>query len=763
MAELKAKKRKNTHRNFMLWTVVLGLVFGMLELGMPLEQLGQTSRDKILQKEVSGDIVLVGIDDQAVREVGVWPWPRSQQAKLLSSIDRQGADRIFVDVHYAGPTTPVEDQALVDTLAKIDDVVIGSFSSPNEGEDWNEIIWPQRMFSDVAEVGSLTAQYDYRSQPKSLPYAVEFDGKRMEGFSTLMAEFEGPIGKTYQIDYSLNPYSIPYVSAADLMAGRNVDMLAGKTVVVGADSEQIGDRYMLPGYKRMGGVYAQILGAETLKIGPRLELGWIAPFVVAVAALLLALRRRNQWIRPLLLLTATGGVIIAAPIATEIFRIGLDIVPALFVLALGLARILWMRWKQRGLVNELTGLPNLVALRRDKSGQNLPMIAARIHNYAEIASTLDADGESRLVEQIAGRLGVGRRENGTLYQGDEGIFIWFADKQVAIGNHLEALHALFRSAVTADAKNFDVDISFGVEVGSGRSLSNRLGSALVAADEAHDEGIKWKYFDPSRHEDATWRLSLLSELDKAIDNGEVTLAYQPKLDLKANKIIGAEALARWTHPEKGPISPTEFIGAAETHDRIGKLTDYVLDQAIAAAARFCNANSNFSVAVNLSARILTDRSLPRRIFAKLQAHGVAPEQLVLELTETAALEGTGADLDLLAELRQMGVKISIDDYGTGLSTLEYLKKVPASELKIDQSFVRGMRDNRSDLIMVQSTIALAHSLNRKVVAEGVEDRESLDQLKSMACDIAQGFIVGRPMGEHELLRRLRQEKRTKVA
>ncbi|RZV53368.1 MAG: EAL domain-containing protein [Sphingomonadaceae bacterium] len=546
------------------------------------------------------------------------------------------------------------------------------------------------------------------------------------------------------------------------MAGRKIDMLAGKTVVVGADSEQIGDRYMLPGYKRMGGVYAQILGAETLKIGPRLELGWIGPFILAVAALLLALRLRNQWVRPLLLM-GTGGAIIAVPIATEMFRIGLDIVPALFVLAMGLARTMWMRWKQRGLINELTGLPNLVALRRDKSGHDLPMIAARIHNFAEIASTLDADGEGRLVEQIAGRLGVGRREQGTLYQGDEGIFVWFADKQVAIGNHLEALHALFRSAVTADAKNFDVDISFGVEVGSGRSLSNRLGSALVAADEAHDEGIKWKYFDPSRHEDTTWRLSLLSELDKAIDNGEVTLAYQPKLDLKTNKIIGAEALARWTHPDKGPISPTEFISAAETHDRIGKLTEYVLDQAIAAAANFCSGNDDFSVAVNLSARILTDRSLPRRIFAKLQTHGVAPQQLVLELTETAALEGTGADLELLAELRQMGVNISIDDYGTGLSTLEYLKKVPASELKIDQSFVRGMRDNRSDLIMVQSTIALAHSLDRKVVAEGVEDRESLDQLKSMACDIAQGFIVGRPMGEHELLRRLRQEKRTKVA
>lgn len=762
MAEVKAKKRKDTHRNFLLWTVVLGLVFGMLEMGAPFEYGMDGLRDRVHRSEASGDIVLVAIDDHAVREVGSWPWPRDKQAELFRTIDRYGAERQFIDFHYAGPTTAEQDAELVAAFADIGNVVIGSFSDTSNERSWEEVIWPIKQFEEVATVASLSAQYNFRSSPIRLPRAIEFEGKPMPSFSALMAGHQGAIGETYPVDYSIDPRTIPYISAADILAGGGEELIRGKKVAVGADSEQIGDRYMLPGYGRSAGVFAQILGAETLMRSAPRELGWVPAFILATIALLIALRSDSIWKRPLVLMSA-GACVIAAPLLLKFLDITLQIMPAMFLLVVGFARVLWISWKQRGLVNDLSGLPNLLALRRDKLGHDMPMIAARIHNYAEIASTLDADGERRLIEQIANRLGVGRREQGTLYQGDEGIFAWFADRQVAIGNHLEALHALFRSAVTADAKNYDVDISFGVEVGSGRSLSNRLGSALVAADEAHGEGIKWKYFDPSRHEDATWRLSLLSELDKAIDNGEVTLAYQPKLDLKDNKIIGAEALARWTHPEKGPISPTEFIGAAETHDRIGKLTDYVLDQAIAAAARFCNANREFSVAVNLSARILTDRSLPRRIFAKLQTHGVAPEQLVLELTETAALEGTGADLDLLAELRQMGVKISIDDYGTGLSTLEYLKKVPASELKIDQSFVRGMRDNRSDLIMVQSTIALAHSLDRKVVAEGVEDRESLDQLKSMACDIAQGFIVGRPMGEHELLRRLRQEKRTKVA
>jgi EAL domain-containing protein (putative c-di-GMP-specific phosphodiesterase class I) len=260
-----------------------------------------------------------------------------------------------------------------------------------------------------------------------------------------------------------------------------------------------------------------------------------------------------------------------------------------------------------------------------------------------------------------------------------------------------------------------------------------------------------------------WRLSLLSQLDKAIDNGEVWVAYQPKVDLASGRTIGAEALARWTHPDKGPISPTEFITAAEQHDRIEPLTDFVLDKAVEAAASIAQRGMDFGIAVNLSARMLNDRRLPARIAAVLDKHGLEPSKLTLELTETAAVAGSGNGIDLLAGLRDLGIKIAIDDYGTGLSTLDYLKKIPASEIKIDQSFVKSMRDNRSDLIMVQSTIALAHSLGRTVVAEGVEDSQSLEQLTMLKCDVAQGFIIGRPMSFEELVRRLLVEGRRHAA
>jgi EAL domain-containing protein (putative c-di-GMP-specific phosphodiesterase class I) len=346
-----------------------------------------------------------------------------------------------------------------------------------------------------------------------------------------------------------------------------------------------------------------------------------------------------------------------------------------------------------------------------------------------------------------------------LYQGDGGIFAWFEEPRQPFGNHLDALHSLFRNPARVAGLSIDLTIAFGVEVGSGRSLANRLASALVAADEAAHQGLKWKYHDPESLENASWKLSMLSQLDEAIDRGEVWVAYQPKLDIATRRIVGAEALARWTHPDKGPIAASEFVAAAEQHNRIGKLTDFVLEKAIAAAAQINKRDSSFNMAVNLSARLLTDKGFTLRLSALLARHGLSPSHLTLELTETAALADSGEGLDMIARLRDLGVNISIDDYGTGQSTLDYLKKIPASEIKIDQSFVKGIVDNRSDRLMVQSTIGLAHSLGRKVVAEGVEHRDILDVLVELDCDIAQGFALGRPMSLESLARRVAGRRR----
>jgi EAL domain-containing protein (putative c-di-GMP-specific phosphodiesterase class I) len=501
----------------------------------------------------------------------------------------------------------------------------------------------------------------------------------------------------------------------------------------------------------MAGAKIQVIGAETLKRGTPIDFGAAPALLLALAGCLVALFNKRLPLVGPLALGAAAFVLLVGPVITERFLFSVDVVPGLLMLAIVSSRLAFLRLRRRGRVHEQTGLPNFAAL-RSEGKVDKALVLAKIHNHAEISSALTEEEQKEAYRQIVARLSAGARHD--LHQGDDGTFVWTVQNGAPIGNHLEALHAMFRSPVQVSGRQIDAALTFGVELGVSRTLSNRLGSAIMAADEAWVEGLRWKLHDPARQEEVNWRVSLLGELDQAIDRGEVWLAYQPQLDIANSRIVGAEALARWTHPTKGPISPTEFIAAAEANGRIGKLTDFVLDRAISSGAAINRRGIEFQVAVNLSARLLSDRELLNRIRVMLEAHGLAPSRLTLELTETAALQDSEGGLATLSALKDLGIRIAIDDYGTGLSTLEYLRKIPAAEIKIDQSFIKSMRVNRSDLIMVQSTIALAHSLDRTVVAEGVEDQQCLSDLRQMGCDVAQGFAIGRPMGVRELVQRL---------
>jgi EAL domain-containing protein (putative c-di-GMP-specific phosphodiesterase class I)/CHASE2 domain-containing sensor protein len=742
----------------LIWPTILSLFVGLLVLAEPLEESLRTLRNKLHPIKASGDIVLVQIDDKSLREVGQWPWPRSQQATLYQKLRAASPRSISADIVYSGPTRPAEDAALAHSLKGANNVALALITVKQTDEEWKATSGYIKSLAPDSKIASISAQHNWQMAVWQLPRAERRGGQLIPALNSYIAGIEPTNTHEYRNDYRIDPDTIPSVSASDLYFDRvDKSRFAGKSVVLGTNSEAIGDQYFLPGSGKRGGVFAQVIAAETAKRGTPVDFGWIPALVMAFAISVFAVLHNRAMLLPLgIAITAT------APFFLEKGLIYIDICAALFLLSTVWMRFAWRRMRAGGVTNSLTGLPNLAALRADKAGRSHPLVAVRIHNYAEIASTLNAEGERKFVEQLVQRLTVGNREK-KVYQGDEGIFAWFADKETPFAQHLEALHALFRAPVRIGKTVYDVSLSFGVELGSGRSVSSRLGSALVAAQEADAEALKWKLHDPARIQEAPWKLSLLSQLDQAIRDGEVWLAFQPKVDLATRQTVGVEALARWTHPEKGPISPAEFVAAAEQSDRIGNLTNFVLERAICTAADFTKRGLPLEMAVNLSARVLNDRDLPQRVADWLSHYDLQPEKLILELTETAAVTGSGAGIDLLVRLRDLGVRIAIDDYGTGLSTLDYLKKVPASEIKIDQSFIRSMRDNRSDLIMVQSTITLAHSLGRIVVAEGVEDVASLEQLLVMGCDQVQGFVVGRPMAREELERRLKAERRRRAA
>ena len=745
----------------LLWTAIAGLIFGLL-FG-DAEYLLRTARNSLHWHKASGDIVLVKIDNQSLRKVGRWPWPRRYHAQLTDRLSNAGSKRIFFDISFFGATNPADDRAFAEALKRSGRVILATRtrSGPQAGTDQEGLPLPALV--DAAQgLGTISWQYNFQQVVTGIPYRTTVNKQVVPSFAALLSGRNGNTDATFAPDYSLDPKSIPSISAASILDGTfDRRAIEGKQVVVGTSSEEIGDQFYVPGTGRMAGAYTHIIGAETLKSGRPVDLGWIPLFLIALGVGAAVLRLRDGRLQALTLGT-TAITFLFAPALPEAYHIYFDVTPALFVVATIASAIAWRRYRVRGLVNPISNLPNLNALRDNRDGKKQSLIAARILNYEEIVATLPHNTERQLIDQIVARLSVGA-PNRTLYQGDGGIFAWFEESRTPVSNHLDALHSLFRNPARVAGMSIDLSVAFGVEVGSSRSLPNRLASALVAAEEAAHDGLKWKFHDPESLQEASWKLSILSELDSAIDRGEVWVAYQPKLDIASRRIVGAEALARWTHPDKGPIAASEFVAAAEQHDRIGKLTDFVLEKAIAAAAAINKRDEEFEIAVNLSARLLSDKGFTLRVAALLARHGLEPSYLTLELTETAALADSGESLEMITRLRELGVRISIDDYGTGLSTLDYLKKIPASEIKIDQSFVKGMVDNRSDRLMVQSTIGLAHSLGRKVVAEGVEQHEILDLLIEMQCDVAQGFAIGRPMSLESLIKRIATDRKRHVA
>jgi EAL domain-containing protein (putative c-di-GMP-specific phosphodiesterase class I) len=252
---------------------------------------------------------------------------------------------------------------------------------------------------------------------------------------------------------------------------------------------------------------------------------------------------------------------------------------------------------------------------------------------------------------------------------------------------------------------------------------------------------------------------MMAELGTAIRENQLLLHYQPRIDLHSGACTGCEALLRWQHPKHGMIPPGDFIPAAEMSDNIHPLSLWVLRNALEQIQRWLQEGLTLPIAVNLSARNLADRECPDKIAQLLQTYAVPAHLLEIEITESALISDPERAMQVVDRIHQLGIPLAIDDFGTGYSSLSYLKRLPIDTLKIDRSFVKDMRSNDADAVIVRSTIALAHSFGLKVVAEGVEDADTLDALRQLSCDQAQGFGIARPLPLTTLTEWLRQQPR----
>jgi EAL domain-containing protein (putative c-di-GMP-specific phosphodiesterase class I) len=279
-----------------------------------------------------------------------------------------------------------------------------------------------------------------------------------------------------------------------------------------------------------------------------------------------------------------------------------------------------------------------------------------------------------------------------------------------------------------------------------------LRSSDVAMYEAKRKGGGIAVYDRSLDQNSPERLGMLAELNQAVRDRQLSLHYQPKLDLRNGRHAGFEALLRWNHPRLGMLQPDSFLPLAELSETIHPLTDLVLDMALSQQAGWRKAGSDSPVSVNLSARNLIDDRCLLTIGRLLAKYSTPPGGLEVEITETSLMNDPEQAAERLDKIAALGVRIAVDDYGTGYSSLGYLHRLPINALKIDRLFVQDMRNGHHDAIIVRSTIALAHSLGLIVIAEGVEDAQTQELLHGMGCDQIQGFHLSAPLPPEQLAR-----------
>ncbi len=430
------------------------------------------------------------------------------------------------------------------------------------------------------------------------------------------------------------------------------------------------------------------------------------------------------------------------------------------------------------LTDDLTGLPNrkgfnervdeLIAAGGGPAG-SFGVLLLDLDHFKDINDTLGHQYGDDLLKELGPRLAARIGESGLVarFGGDEfGVLPAVRTENLASLTAIaEDVVACLREPVIFDDITLQIDASIGVAryPSDGHDAQTLLRRADIAMYEAKAERDSHRFYTHGKDHHSASRLSMVGDFRRALDkDDEIVVHFHPIVDLEHGKAHGAEALVRWQHPELGLLQPAAFLEIVEQTGLIGAMTDHVLQLAIAECAAWHASGRDLTVAVNLSVRNLHDPMLSSQVAQLLDRHHLAPESLMLEITESMILSDPQRALVTVEGLSEIGVRFAVDDFGTGHSTLSNLRRLPVHELKIDRSFVTPMLNEASDGVIVRSTVDLGHALGLKVVAEGVEDPVTLARLREIGCDRAQGHHFSKPVPPIEFMRWISRYEQTRA-
>ncbi|SFG89918.1 putative bifunctional diguanylate cyclase/phosphodiesterase [Sporolactobacillus nakayamae] len=419
--------------------------------------------------------------------------------------------------------------------------------------------------------------------------------------------------------------------------------------------------------------------------------------------------------------------------------------------------------RKESLIDPVTELPGSLALRKrleheilENPALSLALVFVDIDSMNRVNDTIGRDAGDRLLQEAAKRLKECEGERVYHYRGDEFAILFKNRTRADVKMHIKRIMNSFTAPIRIHDTPWYETITMGVSFfpedadNGGKLIDCAIASIHYAKKNSRG---KYEFYNPGIINGLRKRLEMEMDLRHAVKRNEFTLHYQPQIDLRAGAVVGSEALIRWIHPVRGIISPGVFIPMAEELGLIEEIGEWVLRTACRQTKQWNDQGYSFDVSVNISPRQLFQENLVGLVQSVLTESGLMAEHLQLEITETA-----GADLFLMSQklqaLEELGVRISIDDFGTGYNSLNYLKQLPLSQLKIDQSFIRGNRHDHHDVALVRMIVALAQELDLQVVAEGVETPEHVQFLKQTNCALAQGYLFARPLSAERFIEQL---------
>jgi EAL domain-containing protein (putative c-di-GMP-specific phosphodiesterase class I)/CHASE2 domain-containing sensor protein len=729
---------------------------------LPAEAALRDLRDTINTKPASGEIVLVEIDAASLKALDSWPWPRSHHAKLVDVLTEAGAEQILFDVDFSSRSSESEDAMFADAIERAGGkVVLPTFRQPASTVDLTAEIenLPIESLRRHAFLGSVNVRPDKDGQVNTYPYGTMTDGIPRPSIGALLADANGPVNKGFELDHSIDIATIPRFSFVDILEGEfSAGAIAGKKVIVGATAIEMGDRYATSRFGVVPGVLILALAGETLIAD--MALPHLGPFPLLLCALVLvAAVSRLHPDRKLIdakwaLLTAVA--IMAAPLLAERSKLALlDVMPAVMLIAMCLAAQYLMdvlrRIDEEGHIDRESGLPNLAAWQRQSSGgESSVVVVAHIANLGEVLSTLNEKESKVFLSAITDRLRLSCG-SGNLFRAGHDSFCWKQDNlpNEVVESAIEGTSQLFNSPLLIAGRPIRATVIFGAAVWEAADPVIASNKAALAAKRAVETGSRFAWYSDELAQNTDQSLFIISEFESALRDGQVFVVYQPKFDVHLGRVTGAEALARWHHGVRGNISPAVFVPILERENLVASLTYFVFQEVVATLEQWNTGGQKMGCAVNVSASLLTNAAFVERALEILSLSGADLSQLTIEITETAALASLESAEAAISKFSAKGIKFSIDDYGTGQSTLSYLKNLSATEIKIDQSFIRSIATSTTNQIMVRSTIEMAHALGFKVVAEGAEDEATVSVLQGLGCDVIQGWYIGKPVSKEE--------------